>query len=97
MTTETVEISKVIKSNPKQGDYAWVIMALGILAYDMFAMKSKKVETMSSAMWRSLSHPIKAPLAGVCWAILTHHLFANKRARASYSIYLTRKVKTNAE
>ena len=68
------------------GEYAWLIMALGITAYDLFAIKTKKIETMSTALWRSLHHPFKLPVAAIAWAILSYHLFASKNARDSIKI-----------
>jgi hypothetical protein len=69
------------------GDFAWIALAAGIVAYDVFAIKTKKAETMSSAIWRSLAHPIKSPLAALIWLSLTWHLFGNKQARKSYKTY----------
>jgi hypothetical protein len=65
------------------GEPAWLIMALGILTYDLIAIKTKRVETMSTALWRSLNHPVKSPIAILAWGILTHHLFASSIARSS--------------
>lgn len=58
-------------------------MALGILTYDLLAIKTKKMETMSHAVWKSLAHPVKFPIATITWGILTHHLFINNKARNS--------------
>lgn len=66
-----------------RGEYAWGLMALSILAYDLTAIKTKKAETMSSALWRSLEHPIKFPLTSLAWAITTYHLFSSQPARKS--------------
>jgi hypothetical protein len=65
------------------GEYAWGIMTLGILLYDLTAMKTQKAETMSSALWRSLQHPIKLPTTSLVWLIITHHLFVSANARKS--------------
>jgi hypothetical protein len=72
-----------------RGEYAWVIMALGILAYDLVAIKTKKAETMSSAIWRSLEHPIKFPVASLVWGITTYHLFSSQPARKSIKVLKT--------
>jgi hypothetical protein len=66
-----------------KGEYAWAVMALGILTYDLIAIKTKKMETMSHAVWKSLSHPVKFPIAATAWGVLTHHLFVNHKARNS--------------
>lgn len=70
-------------SNKKHSDLAWYAMALGILTYDVIAIKTNKFETMSTALWRSLAHPVRSPVIWVSWGILTHHLFASKNARNS--------------
>lgn len=74
--------------NKVKGDYAWGVMALGILAYDLIAIKTKRAETMSSAMWRSLEHPIKSPAVVLIWLKLTHHLFFNKNARRALKTHI---------
>ena len=74
-----------LRSDPKiQGEYAWMTMAAGIITYDVIAVMTKRAETMSSAIWRSLAHPIKSPVAVGVWLGLTWHLFGNPKARESY-------------
>jgi hypothetical protein len=78
-----------MKKNEKiSGEYAWLTMALGILTYDLVAIKTKKIETMSGALWRSLQHPVKSPFALLTWGIVTHHLFASTSARKSMILLL---------
>lgn len=74
-----------------RGEYAWVVMALSILTYDLVAIKTKKAETMSSAIWRSLEHPIKFPLTSLAWGIATYHLFSSQPARKSIKTLKTTK------
>ncbi len=74
------------------GEFAWLAMAAFIFTYDMVAIKTKRYETMSSALWRSLSHSFKAPFACGVWLVITHHLFANKNARQSYSKYTFKRM-----
>lgn len=61
-------------------------MALSILIYDLTAIKTKKAETMSTALWRSLQHPVKFPITAAAWAITTYHLFSSAPARESFKI-----------
>lgn len=63
-------------------------MALGILIYDVTAVKTQKMETMSAAVWRSLTKPNSMVPLLVIWGVLTHHLFANKNAIQSYKTLL---------
>lgn len=69
-----------------RGDIAWAVMALSITLYDVYAIKSKKAETMSGALWRSLKHPFKFPIATIIWGVLTYHLFAGRNARTSIKV-----------
>lgn len=68
------------------GFWAWLIMALSILAYDIFAIKTKKAETMSTALWRMLQNPTHSPALMMVWLSITYHLFINKQARSSYKM-----------
>jgi hypothetical protein len=76
--------------NKIKGDYAWLVMGLSILIYDLLAIKTKRAETMSSAIWRSLEHPIKTPLVTLIWLKLTHHLFFNKNARRALKTHINK-------
>lgn len=69
------------------GDIAWIVLAGGIITYDLLSVVTGKAETMSSAIWRSLAHPAKSPVAVTIWAGITWHLFLNKQARAAYRTY----------
>jgi len=65
------------------GEYAWGVLMLGVFAYDIYSIKTGKLETMSSAVYRALRHPLKFPLLSLIWGIITFHLFANIDARES--------------
>jgi hypothetical protein len=81
-------MSQIKEPKKIPGDYAWIALAAAIIGYDAFAMTTKKAETMSSAIWRSLAHPVKSPIAASIWGGLTWHLFANERARNAYRDYM---------
>lgn len=70
--------------NKISGEYGWLGLTLIIVAYDAYAMKTKKIETLSAALWKSLAHPKKMPAAACIWGILTWHLFLDAHARQSY-------------
>jgi len=65
------------------GEYAWITMAFAIATYDIIAIKTKKAETMSTALWQALQDPFKLPLTVLSWSVLIHHLFLSKNARDS--------------
>lgn len=69
---------------PRPAELAWVGLAAVIIAYDLIALNTNKVETLSSAVWRSLAKPGKWPIYMGTWFGLTYHLFFNPCARQSY-------------
>lgn len=87
--------SESLISKKITGFYAWILMALGICAYDMYAIKSNKYETMSTALWNSLAHPFKSAPLILVWLGITHHLFGNTRARNSYKQSISIILKKN--
>ncbi len=66
------------------GELAWGLLILSVLVYDLYSIKTGKLETMSSAVYRALRHPLKFPLLSLIWALITFHLFANVDARQSF-------------
>lgn len=74
-------------AEPIPGDVAWIVLASSVILYDTAAVLSGKAETMSSAIWRSLEHPYKFPIAALMWAGLSWHFFVNPRARSSYKMH----------
>lgn len=77
------------------GDIGWLLLISYIVTYDALALYSNKTETLSSALWRSLSHPYKSPVAMALWGCLTWHLFGNPNARQSYQLRNQMKRKIN--
>lgn len=70
----------------RQAELAWVVLAAGIIAFEVVALESKKIETLSEALWRSLSKPTRWPISMGIWFGLTYHLFFNPAARDSYKM-----------
>jgi len=71
-----------------QGEYGWLFLVAGIIGYDVVAIKSKKAETLSTALWRNLEQPAKGIAMLLAWGWVTHHLFFNNRARTSYKVVI---------
>jgi hypothetical protein len=63
------------------GDYAWLVLATSIAAYDIYAIKSKKAETLTKAFWRFTEKPSTSVVAYAAWGVLTAHLLAEKKIR----------------
>ena len=69
------------KQDKKSGTIAWGSLALGILAYDIYAIKSKKIETLTRSFWRLTEKPIEGSLLIGAWLGLTFHLLIEKQIR----------------
>ena len=69
----------------KSGLPAWLTLALAIIAYDIYAIKSERFETLTRSFWRITEKPkIGSVLTGV-WLSLTFHLLIEKSVRKTYS------------
>lgn len=72
---------KLDKDDRASGGYAWTILFLGIIAYDAFAIKTKKAETLTRFFWRQTEKPLNGIVPIAIWASLTTHLLLEKSIR----------------
>lgn len=87
-----LKLSKVFKTplilekdDKKSGTIAWGGLALGIIAYDIYAIKSKKIETLTRAFWRHTENKITGSIFTGVWLGLTFHLLIEKLIRKNFS------------
>lgn len=73
------------KAEKKSGTIAWGGLALGIIAYDYYAIKSKRIETLTRSFWRLTEKPLTGSLFTGVWLGLTFHLLIEKLLRKSFS------------
>jgi hypothetical protein len=73
------------KDDKKSGTIAWGGLALGIIAYDIYAIKSKKIETLTRAFWRHTENKITGSIFTGVWLGLTFHLLIEKLIRKNFS------------
>lgn len=73
------------KQEKKSGIIAWGGLALGIVAYDIYAMKSKKIETLTRSFWRLTEKPVTSIIPIGVWLGLTFHLLIEKLIRKNLS------------
>ena len=67
------------------GVFAWSTLLLAILAYEIYAIKSKKIETLTKTFWRlTEKQPTNSIFTGV-WLGLTFHLLIEKSFRVFIS------------
>lgn len=65
----------------KSGTIAWGGLALGIIIYDIYAIKSKKIETLTRAFWRHTENKTTGSIFTGVWLGLTFHLLIEKLIR----------------
>lgn len=73
------------KDDKKSGTIAWGGLALGIIVYDIYAIKSKKIETLTRAFWRHTENKITGSIFTGVWLGLTFHLLIEKLIRKNFS------------
>lgn len=63
------------------GSIAWVALAVGILAYDIYAIRTKRIETLTRAFWRLSEKQLTSVFLNGAWLGLTFHLLIEKSLR----------------
>lgn len=63
------------------GAYGWVGLVLVIVAYDVFAIRTRRIETLSRYFWRSAEQSIAGPALRIVWVWLTFHLLFEAKVR----------------
>lgn len=76
-----VNITAMVAREKPSGAFGWFMIAAVATAYDLYAMKTKKVETLSSAYWRWSDHPVGGLLTSAVWAATSYHLIIDNPVR----------------
>lgn len=63
------------------GTLGWVATFGIVIAYDLYAIKTKKRETMSTTFWKWSLHPIGKFPTFILWTGLTYHLLVDNPIR----------------
>jgi len=69
------------KDDRISGTYAWLGVLSMVLAYDVYAIKTKKAETLTRSFWRLTDKPLKSIVPLTAWAALSVHLLLEKNIR----------------
>lgn len=73
------------KDQRTSGLFGWALLLAVVIAYDAYAIKTKKAETLTRSFWRlSEGKMSKAPVFGA-WGIITAHLMLEKSIRRKIS------------
>lgn len=71
----------VLDKDRTSGFVAWASLAAGIVAYEVYAIRSKKIETLTRAFWRITDKKIHGSIFTGAWLGLTFHLLIEKSFR----------------
>lgn len=63
------------------GFFGWLAIVVGVVAYDAYAIKSRRIETLTKFFWRMTEKPIIGSIAIGVWLGLTFHLLIEKSFR----------------
>jgi len=69
----------------RSGISAWAGLVLAIIVYDVYAIKSKKIETLTRSFWRLTEKPTTGSIFIGAWLGLTFHLLIEKLVRKNIS------------
>jgi hypothetical protein len=58
----------------KSGTWAWAGLAVYVVLWDLYAVRTGR-ETLSSAFYKGLHHPVKRWRVVLLWTYITAHLF----------------------
>jgi hypothetical protein len=69
------------KDSRTTGLIGWAILASFVVAYDIYAIKSRKAETLTRSFWRLSENKISKFPVLAAWVIITFHLMLEKDVR----------------
>jgi hypothetical protein len=76
--SQPIELNKDSRTT---GLIGWLFLALIIIAYDLYAIKTKNIETLTRTFWRMTEKPLSRIPFMVSWMMLTFHLIFEKDIR----------------
>lgn len=56
------------------GAFGWLLIFAVATTYDIYALKTRKVETLSNAYWRWSRHPVGGLVTAGAFAAIAFHL-----------------------
>ena len=72
---------EIDKGSRRTGAIGWALLVLYIVCYDVYAIRTKHVETLTRAYWRGSASRRGSLLVHLLWGIATFHLVAEHRVR----------------
>jgi hypothetical protein len=68
----------------KTGLIGWAGLVAFVVLYDLFAIRSRKIETLTRSFWRLSSRRSGLIFTHIAWLLTTLHLVVEFRARRAY-------------
>lgn len=65
----------------KSGALGWAALAFYIFAFDLYAIRTKKIETLTRSFWRGAASPSRTFFVHFAWLLATFHLLGEYRVR----------------
>jgi hypothetical protein len=72
------------KNEPFSGIFGWLVLGLYVIFFDIYAIKSRKIETLTKSFWRITEKIFPGSILIGVWVILSLHLLIEKQARRAY-------------
>ena len=69
------------RNGRKSGALGWAFLALYICLFDLYAIRTQKIETLTRSYWRNAVHPTRSVFVHIAWMIATFHLIGEHRVR----------------
>lgn len=86
MRCKAFEESLNLEKTSKSGGFGWLVLAISIMVYEFYAIKSKKIETLTKFFWRTTEKQIIENIFTGVWLGLTFHLLIEKSLRKQIQI-----------
>lgn len=69
------------KDERTTGFVGWLALAAIVIAYDAYAIKTRKIETLTRSFWRSTEKKSTGSAMIGLWLLITFHLLLEKELR----------------
>jgi hypothetical protein len=74
----------LVKDDRVSGAVGWLILLLYVVAYDAYAIRTRKIETLTRSFWRSTEKIIPGTIFIGVWIALSAHLLIEKPVRKRF-------------
>jgi hypothetical protein len=79
--SDLIDEPLILEKTSLSGFLGWLAIVVGVVAYDAYAIKTKRIETLTKFFWRTTEKPIIGSITVGVWLGLTFHLLIEKSLR----------------